>query len=525
MTDHLVTRRSRASITARPKRRLGSTPIEGRPPARVKRPTMICGGSRGAPQHRLAIGGRRSSRSPPPAAGIVLASSSLCGRGAAAPGGPSGMVVTPAEAIRPIVGDSSDVYFGGPPRSTVWAAARGFVIGGTLAFVAALVAASVPPLRGFVVRLAAIANAAPWVAVAPCLLIVLGRDRARSRSPRSPCSSSMFVSTSVGLGAAPAATHDVATALGVGRFRRVWSVQLPGVVAVDRRRAEARRTRRPRRRRVRRVVRRRARARRAADHLDAGRAGRPAVGGRAAVRRCGLIAYGVCSRAAGTRRVAGTGARDRPAVGVPVPPPRTEPGCATLPTRSAAVARWCSSCSSGCGGRGSRSRTSRRSSCRARRPCSTISIAAPGDYLCGDAAHDVTAVDRARRSARCSVSPRRWPRHVPVRRRDDRPVSWSCCRPRRCSPCSRSSPGSRLQPEPPSGRSPRCSCSSRSSCSHGRVSTPPAGPVLDVVDALGGQSGVTVPVRRAAGRRPAHRQRVPHRRRVGRSSPPSSARA
>ncbi len=37
----------------------------------------------------------------------------------------------------------------------------------------------------------------------------------------------IFVSTSVGLAAAPAATHDVATALGAGRFRRLWSVQLP----------------------------------------------------------------------------------------------------------------------------------------------------------------------------------------------------------------------------------------------------------------------------------------------------------
>ena len=158
-----------------------------------------------------------------PAAGIVLLLV-LWGWGGRA-GWAGGMVVTPAEAIRPIVGDSSDSYRRAA-AATISAAARGFVIGGTIAFVAALVAVSVPPLRGFVVRLAAVANAAPWVAVA------LPADRPRpqpgsGRGRRARRVLPVFVSTSVGLGAAPAAAHDVATALGAGRFRRLWSVQLP----------------------------------------------------------------------------------------------------------------------------------------------------------------------------------------------------------------------------------------------------------------------------------------------------------
>ena len=159
-----------------------------------------------------------------PAAGIVLLLA-LWGWGGRA-GWAGGMVVTPAEAIRPLVGDSSDSYRRAA-ASTISAAARGFVIGGTIAFIAALVAVSVPPLRGFVVRLAAVANAAPWVAVAPCLLIVLGRDQGPVAVAALAVFFPIFVSTSVGLAAAPAATHDVATALGVGRFRRLWSVQLP----------------------------------------------------------------------------------------------------------------------------------------------------------------------------------------------------------------------------------------------------------------------------------------------------------
>ncbi|MET0324740.1 MAG: ABC transporter permease subunit [Ilumatobacteraceae bacterium] len=138
----------------------------------------------------------------------------------------NGMVVTPAEAIRPILGESSDSYRRAA-TATLSAAARGFVIGGGIAFLAALVAISVPPLRGFVVRLAAVANAAPWVAVAPCMLIVLGRDHGPVAVAALASFFPVFVSTSVGLAAAPAATHDVATALGAGRLRRLWSVQLP----------------------------------------------------------------------------------------------------------------------------------------------------------------------------------------------------------------------------------------------------------------------------------------------------------
>ncbi len=159
-----------------------------------------------------------------PAAGIVLLLA-LWAWGSRA-GWAGGMVVTPAEALGPIFGDSSDSYRRAA-ASTISAAARGFVIGGTIAFIAALVAVSVPSLRGFVARLAAVANAAPWVAVAPVLLIILGRSQGPVAVAALAVFFPIFVSTSVGLAAAPAATHDVATALGVGRFRRLWSVQLP----------------------------------------------------------------------------------------------------------------------------------------------------------------------------------------------------------------------------------------------------------------------------------------------------------
>ncbi|MGH9133630.1 MAG: hypothetical protein ACRDZZ_06815, partial [Ilumatobacteraceae bacterium] len=125
----------------------------------------------------------------------------------------NGMVVTPAEAIDPIIGDSSDVY-ARATAATVWAALRGLLIGSATAFLAAVAATGVPALRRSITRLAAIANAAPWVAVAPCLLVILGRDRGPVAVAAIAVFFFVFVSTSVGLGAAPAAAHDVATALG-----------------------------------------------------------------------------------------------------------------------------------------------------------------------------------------------------------------------------------------------------------------------------------------------------------------------
>ena len=154
--------------------------------------------------------------------GAVLAIWVIGGRA----GWGSGMVVTPTKAIRPIVGSSRDVYMRAT-AATVWSAFRGLVIGSALAFVAALIAATVPVLRRAISRLAAVANAAPWVAVAPCLLVILGRDRGPVAVAAIAVFFYVFVSTSIGLGSAPAASHDVLTALGSSRRVRVLSVQLP----------------------------------------------------------------------------------------------------------------------------------------------------------------------------------------------------------------------------------------------------------------------------------------------------------
>ena len=86
-----------------------------------------------------------------------------------------------------------------------------------------------PALRRSITRLAAIANAAPWVAVAPCLLVVLGRER----GPTAVAALAVFFFVFVGdqrraVGARRAAAHDVMAALGAPRSARLRTVQLPG---------------------------------------------------------------------------------------------------------------------------------------------------------------------------------------------------------------------------------------------------------------------------------------------------------
>ena len=84
-----------------------------------------------------------------------------------------GFVIYPWDAVEPIFAEESSTRYWRATKATLWAATRGLLIGGSLAFVSALVAAGVPGLRRSIIRLAAIANAAPWVAIAPCLIIIL----------------------------------------------------------------------------------------------------------------------------------------------------------------------------------------------------------------------------------------------------------------------------------------------------------------------------------------------------------------
>ena len=182
---------------------------------------QLTGGRRAASTGR---GGRQRGEAFTPLIGVAILGALWIYGGQQSWAG--GMMITPWDAVEPIFGDNRELYWRAT-KATTWSALRGGLIGSALAFGAALIAASVPALRRSITRLAAIANAAPWVAVAPCLLIILGRDRGPVAVAALAVFFFVFVSTSVGLGAAPEATHDVASVLGASRFRRLVSIQLP----------------------------------------------------------------------------------------------------------------------------------------------------------------------------------------------------------------------------------------------------------------------------------------------------------
>jgi ABC-type nitrate/sulfonate/bicarbonate transport system permease component len=138
----------------------------------------------------------------------------------------SGMVVTPAEALRPLVGDDRDLY-ARATMATLTAAGRGLLIGSTLAVSAAVLAALVPVLSRAIARLAAIANAAPWVAVAPCLLIILGRANGPTAVAAIAVFFYMFTATSIGLASAPRPALEYLRVVGSSRRRELRAVQLP----------------------------------------------------------------------------------------------------------------------------------------------------------------------------------------------------------------------------------------------------------------------------------------------------------
>ena len=259
------------------------------------------------------------------------------------------MIVTPIDAISPIVGDSRDVYFRST-RSTVWAAAawsrhrwnaglRGCARGGQRAETARV---RRPPggdhQRRAVGRRGAVsadrARARPWPGggrrdrrVLLRVRVDVGRSRSRLEVCPRRCQRTRRQPVPAGV---------------VGAASRI--------VAVGGRRAEARRSGRPRRRRVRRVVRGRAWTRRAADHGHAGRPGRSALGGIAAQRRVRAHRVRPARRCREWRQFAGSVPRSPNS---PLPCPAATAGSATCSPRRPRSSP-CSPCSSRSGGHGSR---------------------------------------------------------------------------------------------------------------------------------------------------------------------------
>ncbi|MFI7588770.1 ABC transporter permease [Spongisporangium articulatum] len=136
-----------------------------------------------------------------------------------------GFVLTPAEAVRPLLDDPR--VYRRAAEATFTAAAKGLLYGGGLAVLAALIADQVPPLRASADRVAALANSAPWVAVGPVVLLVAGSGAGPVAIAAIAVFFLIFVGTARGLAASPRAAHEWFTSLGAGRFRRLLTLQVP----------------------------------------------------------------------------------------------------------------------------------------------------------------------------------------------------------------------------------------------------------------------------------------------------------
>ena len=139
-----------------------------------------------------------------------------------------GMVVTPAEAVRPIVGDTRDALLAGDGADAV-GGARGLLIGSLARVPRRAARRHRAAAAAGITRLAAVANAAPWVAVAPCLLVVLGRDRGPVAVAAFAVFFFVFVGATVGLGGRPPQRprRALRARRAAGRSRSA-RVQLPG---------------------------------------------------------------------------------------------------------------------------------------------------------------------------------------------------------------------------------------------------------------------------------------------------------
>ena len=141
-----------------------------------------------------------------------------------------GMVVTPNEAVRPLLSNRSRPVYWRAVQATANSAGRGVAIGSSIGIAAAMVASAVPAVNRVVTRIAALTNATPWVVVGPFLLIVLGRDRGPVGLASIAALFPIFVSSYVGLTSSPAAGLDVVHAHGGSRWRVLTSVRIPAAL-------------------------------------------------------------------------------------------------------------------------------------------------------------------------------------------------------------------------------------------------------------------------------------------------------
>ena len=128
-----------------------------------------------------------------------------------------------SDVFRTTIDDWSQVL--GPAlRNTMWAAARGFVIGLMAGFTLASIRLLVTPLRRGIGRLATLLNSIPWIALGPLIVMLVSTSATPVVFAAMAVFFSSFVAISSGFDLVGKAHHDVMTVAGaskLSRFRRL----------------------------------------------------------------------------------------------------------------------------------------------------------------------------------------------------------------------------------------------------------------------------------------------------------------
>ena len=106
----------------------------------------------------------------------------------------------------------------------------GYGLGVVAGVVVAAAAHLAPPLKPGMDRTSAVIHAIPSIALAPLFILTLGRDSTPTGLAALHAFFILYVATTSGLGAAPAALKDLVTVLGGGRLTRFHRVEFPAAL-------------------------------------------------------------------------------------------------------------------------------------------------------------------------------------------------------------------------------------------------------------------------------------------------------
>jgi ABC-type nitrate/sulfonate/bicarbonate transport system permease component len=114
--------------------------------------------------------------------------------------------------------------------ATLASAAKGLLLGGSLAALLAIMMRLLPPLQPGLDRLALLVNATPPIALGPILIVVFSRSQTPTVLAGIQVFFLLYVAAASGMAAASPTLCDVMTAFGASRWKRLVHLELPSAL-------------------------------------------------------------------------------------------------------------------------------------------------------------------------------------------------------------------------------------------------------------------------------------------------------